>query len=70
MWEIFVEIMFEEYSEEYREKYNEMMEDFYEFIIEPHWIHGQFADAPYLTEPGHSATAAPEPPASLSACLF
>ena len=28
------------------------------------------ADAPYLTGPGHSAAAAPEPPASLSACLF
>ena len=28
------------------------------------------ANAPYLTGPGHSATAAPEPPASLSAYLF
>ena len=28
------------------------------------------ADAPYLTGPGHSAAAAPEPPAPLSACLF
>ena len=30
----------------------------------------QCADAQYLTGPGHSAAAAPEPPASLSACLF
>ena len=40
MWEILSEIMSEEYREEYREEYSEMMEDFYEFILEPHWIHG------------------------------
>ena len=40
MGEILSEIMSEEYREKYREKYSEMMEDFYEFIIEPHWIHG------------------------------
>ena len=64
--------MSEEHSEEYREKYSKMMEDLYEFLIESHWIHGA-VDAQYLTgpgQPGHSAVAAPEPPASLSACLF
>ena len=40
MGEILWEIMSDEYREEYREEYGEMMEDFYEFILEPHWIHG------------------------------
>ena len=45
-----------------------MMEDLYELnLIE---FMARCADAPYRTGPGHSATAAPEPPASLSACLF
>ena len=30
----------------------------------------QCANTQYLTGPGHSAAAGPEPPASLSACLF
>ena len=65
--------MSDEYREEYREEYSEMMEDFYEFILEGLNLiefMAQCADAPYLTGPGHSAAAAPEPPASLSACLF
>ena len=37
MEEILSEVISEEYREEYREEYSEKMEDFYEFIIEPHW---------------------------------
>ena len=58
--------MSEEYREEYREKYSESMEDLYEFFIE---FMRRCADAPYLTGPGHSAAAAPEPSASMSAGL-
>ena len=61
MGEILSEIM----SEEYREEYSEVMEDLYEIEFM-----ARCADAPYLTVPGNSAAAAPELPASLSACLF
>ena len=67
MGEILSEMMSEEYREEYREDYSEMLEDLYEFLIE---FMALCADAQYLTGPGHSEAAAPEPPASLSACLF
>ena len=63
--------MSEDFRETYREKFSEIMEDLYEFLNESSlnsWA--LCADAPYLTGPGHSAAAAPEPPASLSACLF
>ena len=70
MTEILWEIMPDEYREEYREEYGEMMEDFYEFIVQPHRIHGAVRRRAVSDGPGHSAAAAPEPPASLSACLF
>ena len=67
MGEIILEIMSEECREKYREKYSEPIEDLYKFFIE---FMRQCANAPYLTGPGHSAAAAPEPSASLSAGLF
>ena len=57
----------EEYREEYREEYSELMEDLYEFLIEFMGSVRQPSNAQYLTGPGHSAAAAPEPPASPSA---
>ena len=70
MGEIILEIMSEDFRETYREKFSEIMEDLYEFLNESSlnsWA--LCADAPYLTGPGHSAAAALEPRASLSACL-
>ena len=67
MGEIILEIMSEENCEKYLEKYSELMEDMYEFFIE---FVRRCADAPYLTGPGHSAAATPEPSASRSAGLF
>ena len=71
MGAIKLEIMSEEDSEEYSAKYSDLME-FLRRIL--HWIYWRSeawcVDAQYLTGPDHSAATAPEPPASLSACLY
>ena len=57
MGEIILEIMSEEYREEFHEEYSDCVLNSLK----------QCADVQYLAGPGHSATAASESPASLSA---
>ena len=67
MGEIMLEFIHEEYSDKYHGEYSDFLELLKEFFIE---FIGTVLGHQYLKGPDHPASAAPKPPASLSACLL